>query len=391
MLAVKRRSFLQGAAAAGLAAVGSNWLRVPRLARADGDPGHLYELSSRPMNYESARDTFTTRITPLERFYIRNHFDAPTGDPASWATSWKLDIKGLVGKPRTLTLADLDKMKQTTVEAVLQCAGNGRGLFAPHVAGVQWRWGAMGNAEWTGVRLADLLSAAGVAKDAKHVHLQGMEKPTLEQTPAFIRGIPLEKAMHPDTLIALRMNGQPLSPLHGFPARLIVPGWVADDWTKWITRLELSADEPKGFWYETAYRFPIKPGKPGEAVPPDQTRPMSKLVVKSLIGSISPGDVVAPGTHELIGVAFSGEAQIKKVDVTLDGGATWQPAKLDAHDSKYGFRLFHYTWNAKTPGTFKIGSRATDSAGAVQPVEAVWNPSGYLHNAIDLVDVEVKS
>ncbi|HEY5949587.1 MAG TPA: molybdopterin-dependent oxidoreductase, partial [Kofleriaceae bacterium] len=211
-----------------------------------------------------------------------------------------------------------------------------------------------------------------------------------EQTPAFIRGIPIEKALHPDTLIALRMNGQPLSPLHGYPARLVVPGWVADDWIKWLSIVELRADEPKGFFYETGYRFPTTPGAPGAAVPADQMKPMTKLVVKSLIGSISDGDVLPAGAHELTGVAFSGEARIKKVDITLDGGATWQPAKLDAHDSNYGFRVFRYAWQPAA-GKYKIGSRATDSAGAVQPARPVWNPAGYLYNAIELLAVEVRS
>lgn len=382
---MNRRTFLH-ASAAGAAL---SWLRVPKLARADVT-GHLYELAARPANYESARDTFAMRITPLERFYIRSHFDMPVGDPATWAQTWKLEVKGLVSKPLSLSLADLEKLKQTTVEAVLQCAGNGRGLFRPQVPGLQWRWGAMANAEWTGVRLSDVLAAAGVAKDAKYLQVQGLDKPTLEATPAFLRGLPIAKAIHPDTLIALRMNGQPLTPLHGYPARLVVPGWVGDDWVKWLSTIELRADEPKGFFYETAYRFPDKPGAAGQPVPPDQMKPMTKLVVKSLIGSISDGDVLAPGPQELVGVAFSGEARIKKVEITLDGGATWQAAKLDGKDSAYGFRVFRYPWKA-TAGTYKIGSRATDTAGATQPVEAVWNPSGYLYNAIELVSVEVRS
>jgi DMSO/TMAO reductase YedYZ molybdopterin-dependent catalytic subunit len=258
------------------------------------------------------------------------------------------------------------------------------------VAGVQWRWGAMGNAEWTGVRLKDLLTAAGVAKEAQYVQLQGAEKPTLEKTPAFIRGISIAKAMHPDTLVALRMNGQPLSPHHGYPARLVVPGWVGDDWIKWLATIEVRADEPKGFFYETGYRFPQTPGKPGEAIPPDQMKPMTKLVVKSQFASVSDGDVLKPGAQELVGVALSGEARIKKVEVTVDGGTTWQPAKLDAHDSDYGFRLFRYAWDAK-PGKTKLGVRATDSAGATQPSAPVWNPSGYLYNAIEMIDVEVRA
>ena len=387
---MKRRSFLQGSVA-GAAIASVPWLRAARLARADGNAGHLYELTSRPANYETARDTFTLQRTPSDRFYIRNHFDLPVGDPSTWATTWKLDVSGLVGKPRAFTLAELEKMKQTTVEAVLQCAGNGRGNFRPRVAGVQWRWGAMGNAEWTGVRLADVLAAAGGAnKDAKHLQLQGLDKPTLEATPAFIRGIPIAKAIHADTIIALRMNGQPLSPHHGYPARLVVPGWVGDDWVKWLSRIELRADEAKGFFYETGYRFPQTPGPAGQPVPADQMKPMTKLVVKSQLGSISDGDVVASGTHDLIGVAFSGEARIKSVDITVDGGASWQPAKLEGKDTPYGFRLFRYPWQAK-PGTFQIGSRATDATGATQPVEPVWNPSGYLYNAIEIVNVEVKS
>lgn len=383
---MQRRTFLR-ASAAGLAVAG---LRVPRLARADGPAGHLYELASRPANYEATRDTFTTRITPIERFYIRNHFDLPAGDPATWAKTWRLEVRGLVKKPVAFALEDLAKLKQHTVEAVLQCAGNGRGLFHPRVPGVQWRWGAMGNAEWTGVRFADVLAAAGVAKDAQHVQLQGAERPTVDTTPPFIRAIPIAKALHPDTLVALRMNGRPLSPHHGYPARLVVPGWVGDDWLKWLATVEVRADEPTAFFYQTGYRFPAKPGAPGAAVPADQMQVMTKLVVKSQLGSVSDGDVLAPGPHELVGVAFSGEARIAKVEVTLDGGATWQPAKLDAHDSKYGFRVFRHAWTA-APGKYRIGSRATDTAGATQPVEPVWNPSGYLYNAIDFAGVEVRA
>jgi sulfite oxidase len=385
---MKRRTFLQGSTA-GFAIASVPWLRVPKLARAEDAAGHLYELTSRPANYESVRDTFTTRITPTGRFYIRNHFDLPAGDPRTWAASWKLDVSGLVAKPKAFTLVELEKMKQVTVEAVLQCAGNGRGLFRPAVPGVQWRWGAMGNAEWTGVRLADLLGAAGVAKDAKHLQLQGLDKPTIDKTPPFVRGIPIEKALHPDTIVALRMNGQPLAPLHGFPARLVVPGWVGDDWMKWLSTIEVRADEPTAFYYQSGYRFPEKPGPAGQAIPPEQMKPMTKLVVKSQLGSISDGAVLAPGPHELVGVAFSGEARIKRVDITLDGGATWKPATLDKHDSNYGFRVFRFAWQP-TAGNYKIGSRATDTTGATQPVEAVWNPSGYLYNAIELVDVEVR-
>ncbi|MBA2539461.1 MAG: sulfite oxidase [Deltaproteobacteria bacterium] len=380
---MQRRTFLQGS----LAALAGVHLRAPTLAWAK--EAGLYELTARPANYESTRNTFTTRITPLDRFYIRNHFDLPVGDAKTLASTWKLEVRGLAAKPQAFTLFDLTRLTQHTVEAVLQCAGNGRGLFTPRVPGVQWRYGAMGNAEWTGVRLADLLTIVKPDKAAKHLELRGLDKPVIEKTPPFIRGIPIEKALHPDTIVALQMNGKPLSLQHGFPARLVVPGWVGDDWMKWLSTIDLRADEPTAFYYATGYRFPTTPGAPGAPVPPEQMKPMTKLVVKSQLATVSDGDVIAPGTHELVGVAFSGEARIKSVDITVDGGTTWQPAKLEA-DSDYGFRVFRHPWEAK-PGKVTIAARATDATGATQPAKPIWNPAGYLYNAIEFVSVEVRS
>ena len=383
---MQRRTFIKGSMAAAAAAAASRlWLPAENLARA-GEGGALLELTARPINYESVRATFTTRVTPLERFYLRNHFDAPTVDVAAW----RLKVRGLVEQPLELSLAELERMPQTTVEAVLQCAGNGRALFRPRVPGVQWRYGAMGNAQWTGVRLRDLIQRARPKADAKHLGMQGAERPTLPMTPPFLRGIPLDKAMHPDTLIALEMNGEPLAPLRGAPARLIVPGWVADDWTRWVVDLEVRAEEQKGFWFETGYRFPVKPGAPGAPVPAAEMGPMTTLNVKSIIGSLDPGQVLRRGTHELVGVAFSGGAGIDRVEVSTDGGRTWSAAKLEAAASPYGFRVFRQAWKA-SPGKYRVAVRATDGAGQTQPEAPVWNPGGYLHNAIDVVDVEVRA
>ena len=384
---MERRTFLRGSMAAVAAAAASRlWLPAERLALAD-ETGALIELTSRPINYESVRATFTTRITPLERFYLRNHFDAPAVDVATW----RLRVRGLVEQPLELSLAELERMPQTTVEAALQCAGNGRGLFRPRVPGVQWKWGAMGSAHWTGVRLRDVIARARPKAAARHLGMQGAERPVLPQTPPFLRGLPLDKALHADTLIALQMNGQPLAPLRGAPARLVVPGWVADDWMRWVSDLELRADEQKGFWFETAYRFPQTPGAPGAPVPPSEMRPMTTLNVKSIIGSIEPGQVLRPGTHELVGVAFSGGAGIRQVEVSTDGGRSWKAAQLEGAASPYGFRVFRQTWRASTPGTYRVAVRATDGAGHEQPESPVWNPGGYLYNAIDVVDVEVRA
>jgi DMSO/TMAO reductase YedYZ molybdopterin-dependent catalytic subunit len=381
---IDRRSFLKNSAV-GLAAA-AWWLETPSLARAAGK-GELVPLSGRPLNYESVRSTFTTRITPVERFYLRNHFDVPTVD----VQAWRLRVGGVVEKPLSLSLADLRKLPQTTVEAVLQCAGNGRALLRPRVPGVQWRFGAMGNAKWGGVRLRDVLGLAKPRGEAAFLKMAGADRPTLSTTPPFIRAIPLEKALHPDTLVALEMNGRPLSANHGRPARLVVPGWVADDWMKAPVDLEVRSDEPSDFYYATAYRFPEKPGAPGEAVPADQMKPMTKLNVKSVIGSLEEGQVLRPGVHPIVGVAFSGEAGIAGVEVSIDGGGTWEAAGLEGPATAYGFRVFRHAWTVKEPGRYVVASRATDTTGARQPDEPVWNAGGYLYNAIDRVEVEVRA
>ncbi|MCC7386561.1 MAG: sulfite oxidase [Deltaproteobacteria bacterium] len=348
--------------------------------------GELYELATRPENYEAPLEALTQRITPLESFYIRSHFDRPAID----AATWRLTIDGLAGKVQSFSLADLRRFEQVSVEAVLQCAGNGRALFRPRMPGVQWKRGAMGNAVWRGVRLRDLLKRAAPKSEAEHLILTGADKPALPTAPALIRSIPMEKALHPDTLIALEMNGVPLPPSHGFPARVVVPGWVGDDWIKWISQLTLSAEEAKGFFFEKAYRFPDPPGAPGEPVPPERMHPMTRLAVKSAITQPLRGATLAAGAQEIAGVAFSGEAAIKKVEISIDGGKSWAPAKLEGKASRYAWQIWRAKVKLDRPGPVRILSRATDDRGDTQPEQPRWNPSGYLYNAVDDVDVEVK-
>ena len=383
VMGLDRRRFLESSLSGAAAAV--FWLKAPRLAFAKGKP-ELIRMTERPPNYESVRSTFTARITPTDRFYLRNHFDLPSVD----AGSWRLEVRGLVEKPLSLSLAELERMPQVTVEAVLQCAGNGRAFFKPRVPGVQWRYGAMGNAEWTGVRFKDVLALAGPKQGAAFVQLQGAERPAMTTTPQFIRAIPIAKGLHPDTLLALKMNGKPLPAERGRPARMVVPGWVGDDWVRALTSVEVRADEPDAFYYVSGYRFPATPGAPGAAVPADQLKPMTRVNVKSLIGSLEDGQTLRAGVQQLAGVAFSGEAGIDRVDLSFDGGKTWEAATLEGPATPYGFRVFRHAWKA-APGSYDIACRATDSAGAVQPETPVWNPGGYLNNAIDHLRVEVRS
>lgn len=382
-----RRAFLYGAAAVGVGLWLPRRLHAESSSSSPGPGGGLIELSSRPQNYESTLDAFATRLTPVERFYVRGHFDTPTIDVATW----RLAIDGLVEEPASLSLGELEKLPQYDVEAVLQCAGNGRALMQPRVPGVQWTKGAMGNARWRGPRLKDVLRKARPKSAATMLQMEGIDRPVMATTPRFIRGVPLAKAMHDDTIVALQMNGKPLSRAHGAPARLVMPGWVADGWTKWLGTLTVLPDEPRGFFYDTAYRFPTTPGEPGKPVPPEQMKPMHELLVKSVIVQpFSSSSALTAGRHKVSGVAFSGGGRkVVRVDVRVDGGP-WTRARIVEDGGRYGFSVFQQDVTL-SPGTHVVQSRATDEAGAVQPDVAVWNPSGYLHNAIDTVDVRVEA
>ena len=376
---VSRRQLLTGLA------LGSTGLLLPP-GLAAAEPGQLLRLAARPENYEAPLSALAQRLTPVGSFYIRSHHDNPSVD----AQAWRLVIDGLAARPLALSLADLARFPSVEVEAVLQCSGNGRALFHPRMPGAQWQRGAMGNALWRGVRLADVLAKAGPKKAARHVILRGADRALMPKQPSFVRTIPLEKALHPDTLIATHMNGAPLTASHGFPARLVVPGWVGDDWIKWLSTLTLSETEGDGFYIEKAYRFPDPPGAPGEAMPPERMKPMTRMKVKSVIVSPEASDVVRAGPVTVVGVAFSGEATLRKVEVSTDGEQTWQAAELEGPPSPYGWQLFRAQVQA-TPGRLRLASRATDARGDTQPATPVWNPSGYLYNAIDPVELEVKA
>ena len=242
--------------------------------------------------------------------------------------------------------------------------------------------------------MADVFRQCGLDETAaKHVILQGADKPMMATTPAFIRQLPLEKCLHMDTLLAYEMNDKPLPHLHGGPVRLVVPGWVGDDWMKWITSITIQAEETKEFYFHKAYRYPNTPGEPGDAVPSDATHPMTEMVVKSLFSSPSQASVVGTSELEVRGVAWTGgDRTIARVDISHDGGKTWGEAQLMGEDLPYAWRQWRYAWKPSGEGSFVLRSRATDSAGEVQPDEkSPWNPGGYLWNAQDTLELEVKA
>jgi sulfite oxidase len=278
-------------------------------------------------------------------------------------------------------------LESHSVINTLECAGNGRGLYRPQVPGVQWEKGAVGTAKFSGPRLRDVLQRAGVKSSGKHVMFRGLDE-VPGKVPAFIRSIPIEKALDSDTLIATHMNGSPLTKHHGFPARALVPGWIGAASCKWLTEIKVLEAEFVGNFMNPGYRFPNQPGKPGEAVNPEETHPLTALSVKSVIAAPLDQAELKTGRVPIHGAAWAGEAEIVKVEVSTDGGSTWNAATLGHDRARYAWRLWSYDWNASS-GEHVILSRATDTLGRTQPAAPVWNPSGYLYNAIDQVKIHV--
>jgi DMSO/TMAO reductase YedYZ molybdopterin-dependent catalytic subunit len=261
--------------------------------------------SARPEDFEMPLDGFDTWITPVERFFVRSHHYNAKVDLASW----RLRLEGHLQNPLSLDMAELKKLPRLELVSVLECAGNGRSFYNPGIAGMQWRYGAVGNARWAGVRLGDLLKKAGLKPGAKEVLFNGADVP-VGAMPEFIRSIPLAKALHADTLLAYEMNGQPLPESHGFPLRLVAPGWAGDSWVKWVTHIQVLDREYDGFFMKTAYRRPPLPVAPGSSVDPAQMVPVTDLHPKSVIASPVQGQKFGGGQVGIRGVAWAGESPV---------------------------------------------------------------------------------
>jgi DMSO/TMAO reductase YedYZ molybdopterin-dependent catalytic subunit len=360
-------------------------LLVTRHASAD-EPPRLIVRSARPENFETPVSHLDTDAVPNDLFFVRSHFGARIVDPKGW----RLEVSGLVEKALSFSMDELRKLPEVTLPAVLQCAGNGRAMFRPRLPGAQWERGAVGQARWTGVRLADVLKAASPKPVARFVRFLGADTPPLPTVPPFARSIPLDKATHPATLLAYAMNGAPLPILHGAPLRAVLPGWVGDDWVKWLVSIRVEEGEDPSFYMQTGYRLPKTPVLPGQVVKPEDMAPMAGLVVKSLITKPAEGQVLAMTPTAVTGIAFAGEDTVAKVDVSMDGGTTWRAVTLDPSSGLGAWQRWRLPWTPK-PGRYRILARATDSKGRAQPDVTSWNPGGYLWNAVDAVTCEVRA
>ncbi len=368
-----RRRFFQAMAAAAVGSAGS------RLQAAD-----MIVRSTRPEDFEMPLSGFGTWITPNDRFFVRTHVYTPKVE----LSSWRLRLEGLVTNPGEISLEDLRKLPRVELTGVLECAGNGRSFYQPTVAGLQWQSGAVGNARWAGVRLSDVLKNAGYKSSATEVLFNGADVP-IGTMPDFQRSIPLTKALHADTLLAYEMNGEPLPVSHGFPLRVIVPGWAGDSWVKWLTNIELRDKEYDGFFMKTAYRHPTRTVAPGAAVDAALMTPVTAIGAKSVIASPEEGQAVTQGPVIVRGVAWAGESPVTRVDVSTDSGRTWQPAKLGSDQARYAWRMWEAKWTPQQPGSYLLMARAVTRSGEMQPLVQEWNPSGYSWNVVPQVRVEV--
>ena len=400
---LQRRRFLKGT---GIAAIGAlaggvlpfrRWTPYGLMATASAADALLIEgkqglavLNDRPLNAETPPHLLDDEVTPITRHFIRNNGIVPQDmNPEAW----KLRIDGLVDRPMTLSINDLrEQFEEVSYRLVIECGGNGRAGFDPPARGNQWTYGAVGCSEWTGVRLADVLEAAGVQEPAIYTAHEGADL-HLSGTPGkspISRGVPLAKAMDPYNLIAFEMNGGPLHAMNGAPLRLVVPGWPGSCSQKWLTRIwlrDVVHDGPK--MTGSSYRVPPYPVAPGESVPAEDMQIIHAMPVKSLITRPETGLTLAGRELEVAGHAWAGDTEVAAVDVSIDYGASWQPAELAPPHNPHAWQRFTARVTFPKTGYYQVWARATDREGVSQPFIPAWNPKGYLNNALHHVSVRV--
>ncbi len=357
----------------------------------DALPGKkpLIKLAYRPPNYETPIELLRTAITPNDAFFVRYHL---SDIPEVNAQTWRLSVGGEGARGETsLGFDELRQLPAVEVAAVCQCSGNRRGLFDPHVPGVEWGYGAMGCARWKGARLKDVLDRAGLKTGALEIVVSGTDKGAVDKTPQFVKSVPLWKAIEDTTLIAYEMNGEPLPHWNGFPARVIVPGWTATYWMKHVSRIDVITKPFEGFWMKSAYRIPLGKFPVVARFASQETEvntPITEMVVNSLMTSPPDGATVRAGDRVTVrGIAWDAGYGINAVEISTDGGSRWMAAALGEDLGRFAFRSFSYDLATPTKGSYRIMARAANKIGQSQVSALIANPAGYHHNVVQTLNL----
>lgn len=328
-------------------------------------------ITESPENSETPLDEVRGWVTPNRLFFVRNHFDVPAID----RSAWRLEVAGLVDRSLSLDWQQIEALPQRSVCATMECAGNGRSFLERASDGVQWGPGAIGHAEWSGTPLNMVLQQAGPSRKAIEVVCEGADRGREKDHPgeiAFARSLPWEKAIHPDTLLATRMNGDLLEPNHGAPVRLLVPGWCGVASVKWLTRLEI-VDRPfQGYYQTRKYTVARRTGRGIE------TEMIGVMPVKSEIIRPRSGATLGIGNNHVFGLAWAGEDDVAAVEISFDGGVSWASASLLGPRAAYSWCLWEYLWEVAAPGKYTLLSRAISASGQIQPARHDPLCGGYL-------------
>ena len=352
--------------------------------------GRMILQRSRPPLLETPFDVFDRGVfTPNDQFFVRWHW--PLIPTEVDAAAFKLTVRGHVNQEVSLSMADLLAMPRVEIAAVNQCSGNSRGLFQPRVPGGQWENGAMGNAQWTGVRLRDVLDRAGVKSGAVAARFKGLDEPPVEGAPAYLKSLDIDHARDGEVMLAYQMNGEQLPLLNGFPLRLVVPGWYSTYWVKMLNDIEILNAPDDNYWMKTAYRIPdtphanVKPGESGFA-----TVPINRMAPRSFFTNLTNGASIKPEAPLSVrGIAFGGDCGVAQVELSSDGGTTWRAAALGPDEGKYGFRRWSAEAAAPPSGALTLKARCTNASGEAQPAEPNWNGGGFMRNVIESVRLVV--
>lgn len=330
-------------------------------------------MSEKPLNAETPIEYLRSWITPNSVFFKRNQGEIMK-EPID-LSQWELIIEGGVDKSLRYRFDQIIRMPKATVANTLECSGNGRSLLEEKATGNPWTIGGVGNAVWGGVWLRDLLKKAGLKERAGHVAFEGLDKPLGSAGIKFIRSIPIDKALS-STLLAYEMNGEPLPLEHGYPLRALALGWTGANCVKWLDKITILDHAFEGFYMDKAYRFFQKDEDPesGEVV--------KRIQVKSIITQPLPDETLEAGQITILGAAYAGEADIERVEVSVDGGRSWEVAELIGPHEFFSWRQWQYVWEVKVKGEHTIMARATDANGGQQPTNARWNVLGYGNNGI---------